>query len=71
MPLSSTIHHTLTTTTQKQVMDGFVAIADEANEGCTQLVLRDLREAFGEELVRSCVLLSLVFGLGLVYVYDK
>jgi hypothetical protein len=33
-----------------QVLDGFVAIADEANAGCTQLVLRDLREAFAEEL---------------------
>lgn len=33
-----------------QVLDGFVAIADEANAGCTQLVLRDLRDAFAEEL---------------------
>lgn len=33
-----------------QVLDGFVAIADEANAGCAQLVLRDLLEAFNEEL---------------------
>jgi hypothetical protein len=33
-----------------QVLDGFVSIADEANSGCTQLVLNDVREAFAEEL---------------------
>lgn len=32
------------------VLDGFVSIADEANSGCTQLVLEDVREAFAEEL---------------------
>lgn len=42
-------------------MDGFVAIADEANAGCTQLVLRDLRETFGEDLVRA-ICLCLVYG---------
>jgi len=33
-----------------QVLDGFVSIADEANSGCTQLILKDVREAFAEEL---------------------
>ncbi len=33
-----------------QVLDGFVSIADEANSGCTQVVLNDVREAFAAEL---------------------
>lgn len=48
--------NTKTNPQNHQVLDGFVAIADEANAGCTQLVLRDLREAFTEELVRAHLL---------------